>query len=93
MSELSGVAVMKSQIADIKRQIRQFCEVQDRHDQDLYRGDGDMPGVTTRVLGTEKRLDILEKTKTERSAREWALLLIAASTFVTVIVDRIWPHK
>lgn len=94
MSELaSDVAGLKSGLREVKRENARILKMQEQHDQDLYRGDDKMGGVISRVFGTEERLDRIEKSKSERSAREWVVLLAAVSTFITVLVDRIWPHK
>jgi hypothetical protein len=93
MSELAGLASVRSELKALDRRLVKIDDDVEQHDKDLYRGDDRAPGVIERVRKTEDRLNKLDGSKTEKTAREWAIFLLLASIFLTQIVDRIWPHK
>lgn len=93
MSELVGLAVVKSELREFKRRLEDFATTQEDHDKCLYRGDEKAPGLVERMRATEGDVRGIKAAKTEKSLREWAVFLLLASIFLTQIIDRIWPHK
>jgi hypothetical protein len=86
-------------VAEQIRQVRDICQSirkdVDRHDNDLYRGNG-KPGVCTRIEKTEDRVTTLERYNIDREKRldKRMDIMIGAifSLAVAVILQLIFKH-
>ncbi len=64
---------------------RQLRELVERHERDLYRGNG-LPGLTTRVKSAEDRLTTLENYQVQVERRREAKMNILLGTTLTAVV-------
>lgn len=76
---------------EVWRELQRLGECQDRHERDLYRGNG-LPGLTTRMANAEKSLTSLERILEEMKTRRETKMNLILGGIVTVLAGLLLAH-